>query len=489
MSDSLKKNTISSFIWNMTDKVGFQVVALFVGIFTARMLSPRDFGLMGALSIFTLLSTILVESGFTSAMVRRKENKKSEYSAIFFINLALSLFFYFALFLCAPLIADYFEMPELCTLSRYLFLSIIINSCGIVPNILLTISLSFKQISIASISSAVVSAVVTISLVFLGYGYWALVWQLVIQNFVRSGLLWIFSRWGISKPDFSIVREVFSFSAFVLLTFVLNAIVKNVYNVIIGRRYTAEDLGYYYQANKFQSIPSSVIGTTISGVSYPVLSQLNNEEERQLVYFRKIIRVTAFLIFPVMIILFSMLENLVAIILTDKWLPAVPYFKILAVSAIIFPFHSLNLNVLAVKGYAKIYFWLELFRNALCIIFLLLAFLFLSLVPSSDDPSFAIKVILIGYSFASFISYIADSIYVQKKMAYKVLQQAKDILPYAAISGIMFLVVKCVGLLSFGLYTTTVLQIVAAACFYFISLKILGSKVLEDVLEIWKKRN
>jgi O-antigen/teichoic acid export membrane protein len=262
-----------------------------------------------------------------------------------------------------------------------------------------------------------------------------------------------------------------------------------VYNVIIGRRYTAEDLGYYYQANKFQSIPSSVIGTTISGVSYPVLSQLNNEEERQLVYFRKIIRVTAFLIFPVMIILFSMLENLVVIILTDKWLPAVPYFKILAVSAIIFPFHSLNLNILAVKGYAKIYFWLELFRNALCIIFLLLAFLFLSLVPSSDDPSFAIKIILVGYSFASFISYIADSIYVQKKTTYKILQQAKDILPYAAISGIMFLVVKCIGLLSFGLYATTVLQIVAAACFYFSSLKILGSKVLEDVLEIWKKRN
>ncbi len=460
----------------MTDKVGFQVFALFVGIFTARMLTPRDFGLIGALSIFTLLSTILTESGFTSAMVRRKENKKAEYSAIFFVNVALSVSFYAVLFLCAPLIADYFEMPELCALSRFLFLSILANSLGIVPNILLTISLSFKQISIANISSAVVSAVVTILLVFLGYEYWALTWQQVTQHIVRVGLLWIFSRWTICKPDFGIIREVFSFSFFLLVTSLLNTVVKNVYNVIIGKKYSAEDLGYYYQANKFQQIPSNVISTAISGVSYPVLSRLNNEQERQLTYFRKIIRVTAFLIFPVMIVLFGMLENLVVIILTDKWLPAVPYFKILAVSAAIFPLHTLNLNILAVKGYSKVYFCLELFRNVLCIVFL---FLFSS----------SIEVILVGYTLASIISYIADVICVQNRTGYSVLQQAKDILPYAAVSGVMFLVIKSIGLLSFGLYPTTVLQMIAAAVFYFISLKVSGSKVLEDILEILKKKS
>lgn len=459
----------------MTDKVGFQILALFVGIFTARMLSPRDFGLIGALSIFTLLSTILTESGFTSAMVRRKGNKKAEYSAVFFVNVTLSVLFYAALFLCAPLIADYFEMPELCNLSRFLFLSVLANSFGIVPNILLTISLSFKQISIANISSAVVSAVVTILLVFLGYEYWALAWQQVTQHIVRVGLLWIFSRWTISKPNFSIIREVFSFSFFLLITSLLNAIVKNVYNVIIGKRYSAEDLGYYFQANKFQQIPSNVISSAITGVSYPVLSQLNNNRERQLTYFRKIIRVTAFLIFPVMIMLFSMLENLVVIVLTEKWLPAVPYFKILVVSAVVFPLYVLNLNILAVKGYSKIYFRLELFRNMLCIIFLLLF-------------SSSIEMILTGYSLASVVSYMADAIYVQKKIGYKVLQQAKDIFPYAAISVIMFLIIKCVGLLSFGLYPTVILQMVAAAGFYFFSLKILGSQVLKDVLELWKKR-
>lgn len=475
MSDSLRKNTISSFVWNMTDKVGFQVVALFVGIFTARMLTPRDFGLIGALSIFTLLSSILVESGFTSAMVRRKRNSKSEYSAVFFINLGLSVFFYSSLFACAPFIADYFEMPELCTLSRYLFLSILANSCGIVPNILLTKSLSFKKISVANITSAVISAVATIILVFLGYEYWALVWQQVIQNSVRSGLLWLFSRWTISKPDFRIAREVFSFSFFLLITSLLNAVVKNVYNVIIGKRYSAEDLGYYYQANKFQMIPSTVISSTMTGVSYPVLSQLNNQEERQLVYFRKIIRVTAFLIFPVMIILFSMLEELVTIVLTEKWLPAVPYFKILALSAIIYPFHSLNLNILAVKGYSRIYFRLELLRNGLCIVFLLLLFS-------------SIEKILIGYSLASFISYIVDLIAVQKRTSYKILQQVKDILPYLVVSLMIFPIVEGIKWMNLGLYTTVFIQLAAVSVFYVGALKLLGSRILEDVLSLFKSK-
>jgi len=473
MSDTLRKNTISSFIWNMTDKAGFQVIALLVGIFTARMLSPRDFGLIGALSIFTLLSVILIESGFTSAMVRRKGNKESEYSAIFFINLGLSALFYSILFVCAPFIAGYFEMPELCTLSRFLFLSILANACGIVPNILLTISLSFKQISIANISSAIVSAIVTIFMVFLGYEYWALAWQQVIQNFVRVGLLWMFSKWTISKPDFKIIGEIFSFSSFLLLTSILNVAVKNVYNVIIGKRYTAEDLGFYYQANKFQLIPSNVISSTICGVSYPVLSRLNSQPERQMFYFRKIIRITAFLIFPVMMILFSMIDDLVTIVLTDKWLPAVPYFKILTLAAVIFPFHSLNLSMLAVKGHSKSFFTLELLRNALCIVFLVLFFS-------------SIEKMLIGYSLASFISYIIDLIYVRNKTSYKVFQQLKDIFPYLAVSLMIYPIVKGIKYIDMGLYLTVFAQLTAAAVFYIGVLKLLGSKILEDALALLK---
>ncbi len=475
MSDSLKKNTISSLVWNMTDKVGTQIFALFVGIFTARMLSPRDFGLLGALSIFTVLSTLLIDSGFSSAMIRRKGNKNSEYSAVFFTNVALSVFLYVLLFLCAPFIADYFKMPELRALSRVLFLSILANSLGIVPNIKLSISLSFKQITIANITSAIISAAITILLVFLEYEYWALAWQLVIQSAVRSVMLWIFSKWTVSIPDFKIIREVFSFSSFLLLTSVLNAAVKNIYNLIIGGRekYTDEDLGYYAQANKFQAVPCSVISSAIVGVSYPVLSKLNEQKEEQRAYFQKIIRITAFLIFPVMVILFCLLENLVVIVLTGKWLPAIPYFQILTISAIIYPFHSLNLNILAVRGFSKIFFRLELFRNVLCIVFLLLF-------------SSSIEIMLVGYSLASLFSYIADAVYVQSKTGYKVSQQAKDILPYFAISLMIYPIAKGVEWMNLGLYSTVFVQLITISIFYIGTLKLLGSRVLNDVLLVFK---
>jgi O-antigen/teichoic acid export membrane protein len=475
MTKTLKENTISSLIWNIFDKVGFQFIALLVGIFTARMLSPRDFGLIGALAIFTQLSNIFVESGFTSAMVRRRSNKASEYSAVFIINLALGFLFYFLLFFNAPLISEFLEMPELTSLSRFLFLAILINSIGIVPNIRLTTSLSFKKMTIANISSAAFSAVVTILLVIFGFEYWALAWQQITQAAVRSVLLWIFSKWTISKPDFRVIKEVFSFSFFLLITAIFSNGVRNIYNVVIGKIYSATELGYYTQANKFQSIPSSIIATSISGVSYPVLSRLNDEKERQLLYFSKIIRVIAFMTFPVMLLLFTTAEELVTIVLTEKWLPAVPYFRILIFYGLIAPFHSINVNFLIVRGFTRLNFRLELLRNGLYILFLVLY-------------SSSIEKMLIGYSVATLISYIADMICVEKKTSYTVLRQLKDILPYFAISAITYFVMQAIRLINAEPFVSLILQWAGAGIFYIVTLKILGSKIVDDMISLLKKK-
>lgn len=476
--DSLKKRTSKALVWNAIDKAGFQVVALAVGIITARLLSPRDFGLMGALAIFVAISNILVESGFTSALVRRPNNSDKEYGAIFYFHLLLSILIYILLYISAPLIASFFNMPELESLSRFLFLAIIINSLGIVQNIVLTKSLSFKLMSAINLTSALVAGVVAVILVLFGFDYWALAWQLFLQSFVRVFLMWIFGKRFSFNPDFQVIREVFSFSIFLLLTSLGTTIVKNIYNVIIGRLFSAEQLGYYSQANKFQQIPSTVISSTQVGVAYPVLAKLNSEPTRQLFYFRKIIRITSFLIFPVMMGLLSITNELVTIVLTDKWLPAVPYFQLLVVAAIIAPFHSLNLNFLTVKGYSKLNFRLELIRNTLIIISLLFCY---------RD----IKWMMIGFSTASVLSYVCDLFLVREKSGYKVKEQLQDIAPYAIISGLMFLLVKAVGMLPLGFYTTVGLQIIAACCFYFISLKMLGSQVLKNIFDMWikQKRN
>lgn len=477
MSDSLKKDTISALVWNTLDKVGFQMLALIVGIITARLLSPRDFGLIGALAVFVMLSNILVESGFTTALIRRKKNTDEEYSAMLYFNILLSIVIYLILFFSAPQIANFFHMPELSSLARLLFLAIILNSFGLVQNIILTKELAFRTLTIANIISAFVSGIICISLIlFWHFDYWALAWQQVIQIGVRVIMLWILSSWRpVMKANFLVIKEVFSFSILMLTSALINSIMKNIYNVIIGRTYNAQVLGYYTQANKFQLIPSNVILLTMSGVTYPVLSKLNDDTSRQLMYFRKIIRITAFLIFPIMIGLLAMTEELVQIVLTDKWLPAAPYFKILVLAALVSPFHTLNLNILTLKGFAKTGLSLEVFRNILIILSL---FFCLGNIES----------MLIGFSAASFISYFADIYIVRRKTGYDMWDQIKDVLPYAGISVAMYFVIKGVGLINLGIYTTSALQILSAVIFYYLILKALGSQVLIDAVDFFKSK-
>jgi O-antigen/teichoic acid export membrane protein len=188
---SLKKNTIVSMIWNAVDKVGFQVVALMVGIITARLLSERDFGLIGALSVFTLIANILVESGFSSALIRRKENTDEEYSAVFVFNLGLSVLIYALLFFLAPLLASFYEMPELTNLARLLFLAIVLNSLGIVQIAIYTRNLEFSKLTKINLAAGVAAGVVTVWLSVKGYGYWALAWQQILQVGVKTLLLWL----------------------------------------------------------------------------------------------------------------------------------------------------------------------------------------------------------------------------------------------------------------------------------------------------------
>jgi len=479
MTESLKKKTASALAWNAFDKVGFQAIAFVVGVITARLLSPKDFGLIGALAIFTLLSNTLIESGFTSALIRRKHNTNEEYTAMLYFNLAISVVLYLILFFSAPLIADYFRMPELCSLARFLFLAIIFNSLGLVQNIILTKELAFKTMTIANMSSVVLSGTITIILVIYGYAYWALAFQQVLQVTFRTIFLWISNPWRISKnPHFRVIKEVFNFSILLLFTSILSTIVRNIYNIIIGKIYSVQDLGYYSQAYKYQQIPSYIISSTQSGVAYPVFSKLNHEPERQLLYLRKIMRITSFLIFPIMIGLFALAKEFVSILLTDKWLPSVPYFRILILSGIVAPFHIIYLNLVTVKGHPKLNFQLEMIRNILVVLSLFLGI-------------GSIERMLYGLTIATVLSYVIDLYFIRKLTGYKIWWQVKDILPYAAISLGMYIVVFGVGVgcASLKIIPRSLIQAGCGAIFYFISLKVLGSKVLEDAMELFNKKS
>ncbi len=479
-------------MWNGVDKFFFQFVALIVGIITARFLSPQDFGFMGALAVFTMLSNILVESGFTSALIRRDGNTDNDYSAIFFVNILIAVVIYLILFFSAPYIALFFRMPELCSLSRFLFLSIIINSFGIVQNIILSKSLSFKVISLADLTSALVSGVATVLMVMNGFGYWALAWQILLQNIVRVAFLWAASSWRVSfHPSFGVIKEVFSFSSFMLFSSFINTVVKNIYSVIIGRLFNPVMLGFYSQANKYQQIPSTVIQSTISGVAYPVLSNLKDDETRQLMYLRKIVRIAACVIFPVMFGLAALMAPLVSILLTDKWLPAVPYFQIMVPVAVVLPFHALNTNLVLIRGFSRTNLLLEAVKNGLI---LLSVFAVYALASFTSCIEMDINWLLIFFSVANILSYLFDMFMSQRLAGYRVISQLKDILPYFLVSAVMFAVVSLLdylnaehALIGSKIASTAVLMVIAVA-FYAASLKILGSKVFDEAWSLIVKR-
>ncbi|MBE6323129.1 MAG: lipopolysaccharide biosynthesis protein [Bacteroidales bacterium] len=492
MADNLKNRTVLALMWNGVDKFFFQFVALIVGIITARFLSPQDFGFMGALAVFTMLSNILVESGFTSALIRRDGNTDNDYSAIFFVNILIAVIIYLILFFSAPYIALFFRMPELCSLSRFLFLSIIINSFGIVQNIILSKSLSFKVISLADLTSALVSGVVTVLMVMNGFGYWALAWQILLQNIVRVAFLWAASSWRVSfHPSFGVIKEVFSFSSFMLFSSFINTVVKNIYSVIIGRLFNPAMLGFYSQANKYQQIPSTVIQSTISGVAYPVLSNLKDDETRQLMYLRKIVRIAACVIFPVMFGLAALMAPLVSILLTDKWLPAVPYFQIMVPVAVVLPFHALNTNLVLIRGFSKTNLLLEAVKNGLI---LLSVFAVYALASFTSCIEMDINWLLIFFSVANVLSYLFDMFVSQRLAGYRVISQLKDILPYFLVSAVMFAVVSLLdylnaeyALIGSKIASTAILMVIAVA-FYAASLKILGSKVFDEAWSLIVKR-
>lgn len=470
--------------WSSLDKFGVQVFALVVGIFTTRMLTPDDFGIIATLAIFTALSNVLVDSGFSAALIRRSQNTNSEYSAAFIFNVALSVVLYIILWIFSGDLAEYFDIPQLNPLSRFVFVGIIINSFGIIPNIILTREMRFREISVANLTSATVSAVITIVLVFVGYTYWAIAWQLVSLTGIRVLMLWVLCRWNpFYKPDFAVIGKIFSFSVFLLFTSILNIFVKYIYNLKIPKVFSKEELGYYDRARKFQDIPSTVVTGAIVSVAYPVLSKLNDNPQKQLAFFRKIIRVISFLIFPVMFGLIGVIDNITSVILTDKWLPMIPYFQILCVAAVFMPFQSFCLTTLNALGKSNLNFTLELGRNLLT----LALFIFFSAT---------VEEMLWGFSTAMFASYLVNMAVVGKLMRYSVLDHLKDILPYAIISAVMCFVVVLLGKIDVALSASReinnaivlALQLVAGITLYIGVAYALGSKVIKECIELLVRR-
>ena len=348
---------------------GFQqLLGVIFGIILLRELTPGDYGMVGMLAIFSGIANTIQESGFTAALTNRQIFDPKDYTAVFWFNVILGSFFYIVLFFCAPLIARFYEQPELIPLSRILFLAIITGSLGIAHNAVLFRELMVKERAKIDVFSAVISGSTGITLAILGFGYWALAIQTLVHSGMGTILRWAFSPW---RPNFCFyfrpIREMFGFSSKMLLSTIIAQIQANIFSVLIGRFYTVADVGYYQQGTKWSNMGGQVINGMIFNVSQPIFVQVRNDENRTREIFRKMIRFVSFVAFPSLFGLAFISRDFISII-NAEFLPAVPILQMYCVWGCLLLFQTLYSQLIIVHNRVNIFLWGTIVNSILQIV-------------------------------------------------------------------------------------------------------------------------
>lgn len=424
--ESLKDKTIKGVGWSAIDNVAGYAVSFFIGIILARLLSPEDYGLLGLIGIFTAICNCFIYSGLSSALIRKKEVTNDDYNTVFIFNLVMSIVLYGVMFLAAPLIADFFGRQELVALTRVSSLGMIIGALSSTQRTRLTRRIDFKSQAKITVASTVVRGTVGITTAFIGWGVWALVAQELASGITQTCLLVYFNRWIPSlRFSFPIFKDLFGYSSKLLAGGLINTIWNQIYQIVIGKFYAPATLGQYTRATMFCSLLSSNLTSVIQRVSFPVLSQIQDEPERLKEGYRRIIRTTMFITFCATLMLAAVAKPMIIVLIGEKWLLAATFLQIVCFDSMLFPLHAINLNMLQVKGRSDLFLKLEIIKKIIAVGPLLLG-IFIS-----------IYWMLIGSVIIGFISYYLNASYSGPLLGYSIRAQVKDILPsfFIGLSG------------------------------------------------------
>lgn len=480
MAEDLGKKTKKSLIWSIIDKIGSQFIGMLIGIISARLLCPDDFGTIGCLTIFTSISAFIIDSGFGIAMLRKETINREEYSAVFYFNIGLSIVIYLILFVLSPKIEDFFGIEKLSNYARALFATLIINAFGIVQYIHIRKNFLFKYLTYANLICSIASGIVTLVMIKMGYGCWALVWQQLVISFVRVAVVWILNPFKLSlTPRFNIIRELFSYSSILTLNYLISNIINNLYNLLLGKIYSVTDLGYYSHGRKYNDITTQVIiGSGISGVAAPSLAELNKDKARQKEYLEKFVKLGFFVTLPTLMILSIAMPDIVTILFTDKWQPMVPYFRILSISGALFPLQNLYQQYFLMTGNKMISFGIDMAKNALVILSIVVCVFFF---PDSPHNIVWSSVI------AMLITTLIEMYYIKTIAKYSLSEQLKAIIPFCLITAAAAMFMIIFNQLFEALYTRIVLETLIAITFYLGLSWIYNKDFIKSMLHTIKK--
>jgi O-antigen/teichoic acid export membrane protein len=361
-------STKNGVIWSAIERFCVQGVSFLLTLVIARLVTPNEYGLIAMLSIFMAVAQTFIDSGFGNALIQKKDRTEVDYSTVFYFNSAVAILLYLVLFACSPLIADFYNQPELTYVTRLVGLNLILMSLSIIQRTRLCIELDFKSQTKVSLISVIISGAVGIITAYKGWGVWALVIQSLVNNFLQTVLLWFVAHWHpllvFSKESF---RTLFAFGSKLLVSGLLHTIYLNLYSLVIGKFYNASDVGYYNRAYSISQYPSTNIVVILTRAIYPVQCGHQDDDEWLVTTFVSYLRIACFIVFPLMCLLAIIAEPLVLVVLTEKWLPAATLISILSIAYMWYPILVINNQMLKVKGRSDLFLRAEIIKKIVAV--------------------------------------------------------------------------------------------------------------------------
>ncbi len=457
----------------MSERFGQQLLYLLTGVVLARVLDVEAFALIGMLSIFVSLSTILIDSGFSSALIREKEVPSNDYSSVLIFNVGAALALYLMLFFCAPFIAGFYNQPALIPVSRYLFISLIFNALGLVQIVLLIRKIDFKTQAKINVVALFISTSLSVVMALFGFGVWALASQPVLLSFFKTVFLWRNNKVKIPWHfQLSRLKKYLPFSINNFLTSSILAIFNNIYSIAIGRSFSSLTMGYYTQANKFAEMPNTLVNGPIQNIMYAASAAIQDDEERLKRATQKSFRTTCFVVLPIMLGLIVVAKPLLLILLGEKWANIVPYFQLICLANVIGAMATQNYTFLNTRGFSNIVLRLEIVK----------------IILLSTTLTFTIKhgviAMLFGLIAVRVASLFINAFFAGKRVNYYWNEQFRDMFPYVLMAAVMFVAAYSWHFVIANNYVLLITQLFTGAVVYILANELLGSTVYKDAKEM-----
>lgn len=478
MSGELEHKVVSGVVWSFAEKFLTMLVQMVVSIIVARRLMPEDFGVMAILTFFTSVALTIVDSGFSQTLIRKKEPSESDYRSVFAFNVVVALVLYFVLWALAASIARFYGHSVISDVAPVLFLLLPINSLCVVQTVMFTREFRFKLLSNIVFAASLISGVVAVAMALAGCGIWALVAQRLLQMGIKAVAFWWVRRWhwrgGVSL---SALREMAPFSLRLLATDLIASIYNNVAQLFVGKMYSTTSLGYYSQAQKLKDL--AVISTvqSVQGVTYPALSKLATDEDKFSAGYERIVRLLSFVLFPAMLGLVAISSDMFMLLLGERWMPTVPYFRILALSGMVYPLAMVGYNVLKIKSDGRVVVRLEVVKRVVMTLVLFIT------IPTG------IEAVAWGMTAMAFVEFVLNSGFALRLMSFGIMRLAKALLPSLLLSLAVYFGLEILNphLAQMGVVLRLTTDIALAVVFYVALSWILRLRAFNETIDLIKR--